>query len=91
MGSRMTLSAVVQKWLGLHAASPRQITRIRLPRQHTGCAQVTTSGPAGDLSLFFFRHADGSWRVFPPYDSTCAVLPHYYVPKNSFRNELSSR
>jgi hypothetical protein len=68
--SRTSLSALVEKWLGLNAATPRFITRIRHPGQHKGCVQVRVLRSSGDLSLFFFRHADGSWRVFPPHEAT---------------------
>ncbi|WP_322789503.1 hypothetical protein [Paraburkholderia sediminicola] len=35
--------------------------------------------PGGSLALFFFRHSDGIWHVFPPGDArpamSAAVLP----------------
>ena len=38
---------------------------------HSASAQqryvcVEALRPGGLLSIFFFRHADGSWNVFPP-------------------------
>ncbi|TPQ26621.1 hypothetical protein C2U69_34715 [Cupriavidus pinatubonensis] len=65
MSSRTSLSAAVEKWLGIDASTARQIVCVRYPRQHKGCVQVKVVRPAGDLSLCFFRHADRSWRVFP--------------------------
>ncbi|WP_235205654.1 hypothetical protein [Cupriavidus sp. SK-4] len=31
-----------------------------------GYVQVEVERPSGALCLMFFRHADGSWCVFPP-------------------------
>ncbi|WP_234825198.1 hypothetical protein [Cupriavidus necator] len=33
-----------------------------------GYVQVEVEQASGALSLLFFRHADGSWCVFPPCD-----------------------
>ncbi|WP_454739256.1 hypothetical protein [Cupriavidus necator] len=62
------LRRALEKWLGVKATTPTRITRVRKPGQHFGCVQVDISRASGNLSLFFFRHADGSWRVFPPYE-----------------------
>ncbi|WP_454754140.1 hypothetical protein [Cupriavidus necator] len=62
------LRRALEKWLGVNATIPTRITRVRKPGQYFGCVQVDVSRASGNLSLFFFRHADGSWRVFPPYE-----------------------
>jgi len=66
--NRTALRGLVEKWLGVNATTPTRISRVRRPGQRIGCVQVDVSRASGDLSLFFFRHADGSWRVFPPYE-----------------------
>lgn len=57
----------VEKWLAPGLAMPIHVTRF----SRTGCngrryVCVETLSPAGTRSLFFFRHGDGSWYVFPP-------------------------
>ena len=56
-----TLHWAVDKWLAPTAAIPARVTAYR----HR-CVRVETSRPGGVLSILFFRHADGSWNVFPP-------------------------
>jgi hypothetical protein len=57
----------VEKWVG---PTRGQTARVRLlERSRTGgtcrvCIQFER--PTGSFSLFFFRHADGTWHVFPP-------------------------
>lgn len=63
---RTALRRAVDKWLGVNSTTPTRITRVRKPGQYFGCVQLDISRTSGDLSLLFFRHADGSWRVFPP-------------------------
>ncbi|SIT37346.1 conserved hypothetical protein [Paraburkholderia ribeironis] len=29
--------------------------------------------PDGPIRLFFFRHGDGTWHVFPPQDNLCRM------------------
>jgi hypothetical protein len=57
----------VHKWLApTYAMHTRviQFSRLSLHRRRYVC--VETSGPMGTLALFFFRHDDRSWRVYPP-------------------------
>ena len=57
----------VDKWLApTYAMRTRVIefSRLSLHRRRYVC--VETSGPMGTLALFFFRHDDRSWRVYPP-------------------------
>ncbi|WP_349606048.1 hypothetical protein [Cupriavidus sp. DF5525] len=61
-----TLRGLLEKWVGLDTKAPARVTRIRPPSHCTGCVQVDVAGASGGISLFFFRHADGSWCVFPP-------------------------
>ncbi|WP_236721038.1 hypothetical protein [Paraburkholderia phytofirmans] len=62
-----SLRSQVEKWLAPAPATPVHVTRF----SRTGWSGrryvcVETSSPAGALALFFFRHDDGSWCVFPP-------------------------
>lgn len=62
-----SLRGLVDKWLApTHAMRTRvtRFSRLSLHSQRYVC--VETSGPTGTLALFFFRHDDGSWRVYPP-------------------------
>lgn len=63
---KMSLRGLLAKWVGFDADTPARVTRVRPPRQCTACVQVDVARASGDLSLLFFRHADGSWSVFPP-------------------------
>ena len=57
----------VDKWLAPAPATPVHVTRFS--RTGSGGHRyvcVETSSPAGVRALFFFRHDDGSWSVFPP-------------------------
>ncbi|CDY74620.1 FIG00454712: hypothetical protein [Caballeronia glathei] len=57
----------VEKWLAPAPATPVHVTRFsRTGRGGRRYVCVETSSPAGVRTLFFFRHDDGSWSVFPP-------------------------
>jgi hypothetical protein len=57
----------VEKWLAPASTSLVHVSefgRTRWGRTRYVC--VETSTPAGVRVLFFFRHDDGTWHVFPP-------------------------
>ncbi|WP_434660765.1 hypothetical protein P5W99_11075 [Paraburkholderia sp. A3BS-1L] len=61
----------VEKWLAPAPASPVHVTEFgRTRRGRTRYVCVETSSPAGLRVLFFFRHDDGTWHVFPPATET---------------------
>ncbi len=65
--SGISLRGLIDKWLGSNLAAPARITRLR--RSLTcrgGCVRVDVARPSGPVSMFFFRHDDGCWCVFPP-------------------------
>jgi hypothetical protein len=65
--SEQSLRWQVEKWLAPAPATPIHVTRLGHPgRGGRHCVRVETSSPAGVRALFFFRHDDGSWYVFPP-------------------------
>ncbi|MDB5837709.1 MAG: hypothetical protein JWR14_7539 [Caballeronia sp.] len=62
-----SLRCLVDKWLGPTATIPARVTRFIHTRSEARCyVLVETARPTGVLAIFFFRHADGSWCVFPP-------------------------
>jgi len=57
----------VEKWLAPDSSTPVRVVEFSrtLPgRRRYVC--VETAQAAGLRALFFFRHDDGCWRVFPP-------------------------
>ncbi|WP_454721476.1 MULTISPECIES: hypothetical protein [Cupriavidus] len=65
--TRVSLRGLIDKWLGARLAAPARITRVRGARAgQGGCVRVEVAGPSGQLSMFFFRHGDCGWCVFPP-------------------------
>ena len=57
----------VEKWLAPAPTSAVHVTefgRTRWGRTRYVC--VETSSPTGLRVLFFFRHDDSTWHVFPP-------------------------
>jgi hypothetical protein len=71
VASEQCLRVVVEKWLGAVGAGHlqvRSIHRIRAGRHRCVCIEVErASGSApNSFTLFFFRHNDGAWHVYPP-------------------------
>ena len=67
----LSLRVLVEKWLGAVSAGHlhvRAIRRIRAGRRRCICVEVErTSGFATNaFTLFFFRHDDGAWHIYPP-------------------------
>ncbi len=64
---QMSLRLLVEKWLAPTPAMPAHVTRFsRTSTNQKRYVRVEALHPTGLLSIFFFRHADGSWCVFPP-------------------------
>ncbi|MFC0401467.1 hypothetical protein [Paraburkholderia rhizosphaerae] len=62
-----TLHWAVDKWLAPTPARPARVTRFaRGDGQGRRCVRVEAEQPGGLMAIFFFRHRDGSWNVFPP-------------------------
>lgn len=67
---KMSLRAVVDKWLAPTSATPARVTRFgRLSANRSRFVCVERGSAKGPLSLFVFRHANGSWCVYPPAGS----------------------
>ncbi|MBC8752292.1 hypothetical protein F6X42_39480 [Paraburkholderia sp. WC7.3b] len=62
-----SLRSLVEKWLTPAAATPIRVTRFSRTGSSRGrYARVEVQRPEGSVALFFFRHDDGTWQVFPP-------------------------
>jgi hypothetical protein len=59
----------VEKWLAPGPTVPVRViefSRTRSGRRRYVRVRVETTQPGGSRTLFFFRHDDGCWHVFPP-------------------------
>ena len=62
-----SLRFLVEKWLAPSTAVPARVTQFIHTRDDPWrYVRVEASQPTGVLAIFFFRHDDGSWCVFPP-------------------------
>jgi hypothetical protein len=65
--SDKSLRRQVEKWLAPAPTAPVHVTEFGRTRWGgTRYVRVETSSPVGLRVLFFFRHDDGTWCVFPP-------------------------
>ncbi|HEX3380357.1 MAG TPA: hypothetical protein VHU21_11230 [Paraburkholderia sp.] len=75
--SEQSLRFLVEKWLAPSPAEPVHVTEFS--RTRTGgrrYVRVETSSEEGARGLFFFRHDDGCWCVFPPTADTPSLFGH---------------
>jgi hypothetical protein len=62
-----SLRLLVEKWLAPVAATPVRVTEFSRTRiDGTRYVRVEASSSGGPRALFFFKHDDGCWCVFPP-------------------------
>ncbi|CAE6753911.1 hypothetical protein R70006_03162 [Paraburkholderia domus] len=62
-----SLRLLVEKWLGPTPLVPGRVTQFGRTRSgHRRYVCIEVLRPAGAVGLFFFRHDDGTWCVFPP-------------------------
>ena len=62
-----SLRWLIEKWFAPTSTMPVRLTRFsreQANHQRFVCVEGLRNG--GSLEIFFFRHRDGSWRVFPP-------------------------
>ncbi|SMG55405.1 hypothetical protein [Paraburkholderia susongensis] len=70
-----TLHWAVDKWLAPTPSMPARVVRFcHRTSQRYVCVEALK--PEGLLSIFFFRHGDGSWNVFPPQARRPAMNGH---------------
>ncbi|KXU82205.1 hypothetical protein CI15_32085 [Paraburkholderia monticola] len=83
MNTRQTsLRRLVEKWLGPDSGVRARVTHFshsRASRWRYVC--VASQRASGELSIFFFRHDDGSWSVFPP-QARCPTLDSARMPNS---------
>ncbi|TDN68857.1 hypothetical protein B0G77_2211 [Paraburkholderia sp. BL10I2N1] len=61
------LRLLVEKWLTPTFSTPIRVTRFgRTGTSRRRYVRVEAQRPEGSVALFFFRHDDGTWHVFPP-------------------------
>ena len=62
-----SLRFLVEKWLAPAPSNPIRVTEFSRTRAGgRRYVRVETALAEDDRSLFFFRHDDGCWCVFPP-------------------------
>jgi hypothetical protein len=74
---RMSLRAVIDKWVGRTATNPIKIVRHGDARSGR-YVLVSLSRSATMQTIFFFRHDNGSWNVFPPETQRPAMTHQQY-------------
>ncbi|EIM99968.1 hypothetical protein [Paraburkholderia hospita] len=75
-----SLRKTVEYWLSPSPAALVRVLRFKNRRRTNECfVKVTTSDSSRDAEMYFFRHDDGTWRVFPPN----GALPALTYPKFS--------
>lgn len=61
-----SLRLLIEKWLAPMPGMPVRVTEFgRRGSNRRRYVCVEASRPSGLLTIFFFRHDDGTWRVFP--------------------------
>ncbi|TCG10056.1 hypothetical protein BZM27_00955 [Paraburkholderia steynii] len=62
-----SLRALVEHWLAPGEAHRVRVVEFRNNRVRQQCyVRVEVSKTDECMAMFFFRHQDGIWRVFPP-------------------------
>ena len=62
-----SLRSMIEKWVAPQFDNPIHLVRCgRGNSSGVRCVRVETIADAPALTIFFFRHNDGSWNVFPP-------------------------
>lgn len=67
INAEKSLRLMVEKWLEPNSALRVRVTQFRRMHANRGrYVRVEALRPAGPVEIFFFRHGDGTWCVFPP-------------------------
>jgi hypothetical protein len=71
-----SLRGQVKKWLAPAMNTPVKLTRHN--NQNLQCVRAEVKSATHSLIIFFFKHPDGAWQVFPPCPArpamrTCAM------------------
>ncbi|MGA9918256.1 MAG: hypothetical protein WBR17_37530 [Paraburkholderia sp.] len=69
-----SLRLLVEKWLTPSPSTPIRVTRFSRARlNQRRYVRVEVLRPTGPVGMFFFRHGDGTWYVFPPETERLAM------------------
>jgi hypothetical protein len=72
--SERSLRFQVEKWLVPALSTPVRVTQFsRMRSNQRRFVRVEVLRPAGLAGMFFFRHDDGTWCVFPPATERLAM------------------
>jgi hypothetical protein len=72
-----SLRLLVEKWLGPNPAMAVRVTQFgRMSSNQRRFVCVEELRPTGKLAIYFFRHDDGVWCVFPPTVKRPAMSIH---------------
>lgn len=62
-----SLRLMVEHWLAPESTDQVRVARFRNRRFSQECyVYVEALNATGRVAMFFFRHQDGTWRIFPP-------------------------
>ena len=63
----MSLRLMIDHWLAPDPSTMVRVTEFRNRRSKHECyVCVETFRGTCPVAMFFFRHQDGTWRIFPP-------------------------
>jgi len=69
-----SLRLLVEKWLAPTPATPVRVIQFSRARSNQRrYVRVEVLRPTGAVEMFFFRHGDGTWCVFPPETERLAM------------------
>lgn len=61
-----SLRQLIEKWFAPNPAMPAHVTQFgRMRESKQRFVRVESAQQSYPFAIFFFRHGDGSWRVFP--------------------------
>jgi len=87
-----SLRGVIEKWLTPELATPVRVTafgRTRMDGARYVCVEAQSQSDV--RALYFFRHGDGSWRVYPPDQRATGVTRYPRRPTSSASSAESAR
>lgn len=74
-----SLRKMVEYWLAPNAVKPVRVTTFRNRRLQGECfVRVEAWKTEEPIAMFFFRHRDGSWRIFPPNPQRPAMAHQWH-------------
>lgn len=70
---KTSLRSLVEKWLSPSPTIPLRVTRFGRTANGVRFVCVEVLRRAGPVTIAFFYHHDGAWRVFPPTTSVLGM------------------